>query len=1322
MIKKSTYFLLLGLIAIASVPAWAQISSPSADYTQPTAYTNGMPEDEIFVFCSPDVNGNPVTGSISATPTIPGPGYTFEWGIYDETTHTYSVIQTDNGVPTSTLSNLQSGGYNVVITNAAGQTETFITWVYVSIVDATIGMVLDPVNPGCSPFDVNGTIAASGFSYWDPVDPGAAPFIVDANTTITICFSANHTYVSDLGFVLVGPPGCGSPGATIYPHPQVVNAANGCCCNAGNNINNLCFSTANANQLNVCTSPVPLSGTYAFYNGAVSAQYPAGGLANVYGCNAAEGGWALQIYDCIGLDVGSLTAASITFDNGTSQIIYNSGPINSAINDNSCTQGTASIYVVPLTTPINPNPNQVPNQGNLSYTLGVNGAPVNLLPGTNNFSQTIDPNPTNDEWYYVEVIDDLGCSAIDSVMFDFTGFADATITDPIDPANPTNQFCVNDAAVQLTAVDGGGTWSGPGVDPVTGMFDPALAGVGVINIDYDIPAPCGDNDQIVINVVGNSDATMNNINALNELCEDEPAAQITTVQGGGTFSGNGTSPTGMFDPAAAGVGVQTVTYEITGNCPDLQTMDITVLYVNDATINNINPTNSLGIGAAPVQLTTVDPGGTFTGNGVSPTGVFDPLAAGPGVHTITYTIADPCGDVQTMNITVVEITFTTNLTHLSCFEDQTGQILFSNETGAAPYQYSIDGGQSFDPTNPVTGLAAGTYSVAVMDNDGFVSELVDVTLTEPTELTLTGQMDTQSDCDQPNGTASALAAGGTVAVDYIYQWSTVPVQNSAAATGLLPQVYTVTAVDDNGCQATDDVTITSTPAISVSIVSSTDPTCFGGCDGDATAVCGGTAVAPFSYVWNDPNAQTTATADNLCSGTYTVTATDDVGCTAITSVTLNDPVAVSAVVTADPDLICIGESSNLLATPAGGTAPYSYQWVAVPADPTLVSDVADPVVSPILTTDYGLIVTDANGCFSPHEHVLVTVNPPLTLDISRPLFFPDTAICPYDEAVIDLVATGGDGNYTYYLLPDQTNPVTLPMTVQPTADSTFDFIVLDGCTTPYAEASSTISLHPIPEVLFQSNVVEGCHPLVVNFDNLTVPAPAYVFWDFGDEASTDNNSNQTQPTHLFSHANSFSVTLEVTTVEGCSTSTMYDDYITVHPLPVADFTADPDRINLLQARINMTDMSYDSISDWSWNFGDGGTAFEPNPTHIYSDTGVYNVVLKVTSNHGCEDIAIRVVTIEPDFMFYIPTAFSPNQDGHNDFFSPEGDGLFWDTYEMTIYNRWGEEIFHTANNNKAWDGTYKGSYAEVGVYVYKIQFNDLNGDPRFYGGHVTLIR
>ncbi|MBL4585922.1 MAG: hypothetical protein JKX84_02525, partial [Flavobacteriales bacterium] len=799
--------LVLLIFLCCSVNTFSQITSPIADYTQPTQYTNGMANDEIFVFCSPDVNGNAVTGSLSATPTIAGPGYTFDWGLYDSNTYTYTSFLTENG-QTSTIANLASGGYNVTITNDAGETETFITWVYVSIVDVSISLTLDPVNPGCEPFEVNGTINASGFTYWDPVDPGAAPFIIDANTTIEICFNANHTYVSDLGFVLVGPPGCGSPGVTLSPNPQVINNANGCCCNSGNNINNLCFNSNSVNQLNMCGSGTPLGGTYGFYNGNFpgmgGANYPQGGISALYGCNAAEGGWAIQIYDCIGADVGALTGVTITFTNGPSQIVYSSGAINSTINDNSCTPGTASIYVVPMTTVINPDPQQVPNSGTLTYQLGLNGNPVSLAQGTNSFTQTVDPIPTYDEWYYLFIQDQLGCSAIDSVMFELTGYADATIND----INPTNQLCTE---------------------------------------------------------------------------------------------------------------------------------------------------------AAPVQLTSVTSGGTWSGNGVNATGIFSAATAGVGLHTITHTIDDPCGDVQTMDISVSDLVVTiSSSTDALCNASCDGDATVVDQNGTAPFQFLWDD-MAAQSTATATNLCAGIYNVAVLDANGCAATAQAV-ISEPTAIVGNAVMDIQSNCNLPDGQASVTANGGTVANDYSYAWNTVPVQNTAVATGLVPAIYTVSITDDNGCVVTADAVITSTPGFTIDIPTFTGATCRQGCDGSADLTVSNGAVLPTTYLWS--NGQTTTTASLLCAGDYTVTVTDDVGCEATASVTISEPTLVTTQPTVSTSPICIGEGSDLTSGVSGGTTPYAtYLWTAVPADGSL-TNIENPTVSPIVSTVYSVIATDANGCVS----------------------------------------------------------------------------------------------------------------------------------------------------------------------------------------------------------------------------------------------------------------------------------------------------------------------------------------------------------------------
>lgn len=1310
-------------LSLFTVSSFGQITSPTADYTQPTQYTNGMPNDEIFVFCSPDVNGNVITGSLTATPTIAGPGFTFEWGSYDETTHIYTTFQTDNG-PTSTINNLTSGGYNVTITNNAGQTETFITWVYISTVEAQIDLALDPVNPGCEPFDVNGTISATDFTYWDPLEPGQEPFIIDQNTTIEVCFSANHTWVSDLGFVLVGPPSCGSPGVTLAPNPQVVNNANGCCCNSGNNLNNLCFSTANANQLNVCNSGTPLSGTYAFYNGNFpgtgGANYPQGGVSALYGCNAAEGGWAVQIYDCIGADVGALTSASITFSNGTSTIEYDSGNINSAINDNSCDPGSASIYVVPLTTPITPDPNQVPNQGTLTYQLGLNGNPISLAPGTNSFTETIDPIPTYDEWYYLTIEDELGCAEVDSAMFDFTGYADATIDD----INPTNQLCTGSGSVQLTAATTGGNWTGPGVS-ATGMFDPMAAGVGTHTITYTIPDPCGDVGTIDI-TVGDLIATTASTAAI--CTSNNGTASITPTSGIAPFTY--TWNTTPVQTAQTAVDLVAGDYDVTVSDADGCQLQQTITVPFD-------PSNLTGTSSATPAVCTAENGtATLTPVGgtapythswntapVQNTETAIDLAAGD--YDVTLTDANGCEYQETITVPFDPSDLIVSIAssqYVQCFGACDGEATALASGGTAPYIYAWDDPNT-QTTEQATSLCPGTYNVGVADANGCLAT-AQVIITEPTELTVAAVMDVESNCGNPDGEATATATGGTAAVGYTYSWNSTPIQNSATATGLAPASYTVTATDDNGCSATGTVDITTTQGFTASISASTDASCNGICDGEATITTTQGSTGVLTYDWNTTPPQILPTATGLCAGNYEVTVTDGVGCTTTANVTIAEPTAVNVTVAASETLICIGESADLSGTADGGNGPYTYTWTANPVDPTLNASAQNPTVMPVVTTEYTLIATDAAGCVSAPKYVTVEVNPPLSLNFVRPTQSPsgDTAICRYESATIDLQASGGNGQYTYFLDPDNQNPVPLPMVVNPNTTTSYTFTVVDGCTTPPVSLTNTITVNQLPVVDFSGDDLSGCDQHTVSFTDATTPTPISWSWNFGDENSNANSSSAQSPTHVFSGPGLYTVNLEVASPQGCSNDTVREDYIEVFPIPIATFELSPEVTNVLNATVEFTDLSAPDIANWNWNFGDGGLSNLQNPIHTYTDTGVFTIWLQVETIHGCTNDATRRVEVEPDFMFYIPNAFTPNEDGKNDVFRPYGEGVKWETFEMSIYNRWGEEIYYTADIESPWRGWFKDRPVEVGTYVYKIRIFDQNGEEHVYRDGVTLVR
>lgn len=110
------------------------------------------------------------------------------------------------------------------------------------------------------------------------------------------------------------------------------------------------------------------------------------------------------------------------------------------------------------------------------------------------------------------------------------------------------------------------------------------------------------------------------------------------------------------------------------------------------------------------------------------------------------------------------------------------------------------------------------------------------------------------------------------------------------------------------------------------------------------------------------------------------------------------------------------------------------------------------------------------------------------------------------------------------------------------------------------------------------------------------------------------------------------------------------------------------------------------------------------------------------SQEGCTDTTTNCLIIEPDFKLYIPSAFTPNSDGRNETFKPIGQYI--KTFEMYIFNRWGEQIFHSTNLNQGWNGEVNGT-GQIGqedVYIYKIMVTDAENAQHSYVGNVTLLK
>jgi len=199
----------------------------------------------------------------------------------------------------------------------------------------------------------------------------------------------------------------------------------------------------------------------------------------------------------------------------------------------------------------------------------------------------------------------------------------------------------------------------------------------------------------------------------------------------------------------------------------------------------------------------------------------------------------------------------------------------------------------------------------------------------------------------------------------------------------------------------------------------------------------------------------------------------------------------------------------------------------------------------------------------------------------------------------------------------------------------------------------------------------------------------------------------------------YAYTLSIGTAAGCSFSNVWNDSIFISPKPTAAFMAAPPFALMDDPNFTFSNTSLGTIKSL-WYFGDGSTSIVASPAHAYADTGLWWVKLKVENSFGCTDSLSDTVRTRPMLECYIPNAITPNGDGNNDGFGPVCDGLA--SYEMYIYTRWGQEIFHTKEGEYWRPFTNEiGEYPE-GVYVYTLVMRDYLGNPQYRRGNFVLLR
>lgn len=386
------------------------------------------------------------------------------------------------------------------------------------------------------------------------------------------------------------------------------------------------------------------------------------------------------------------------------------------------------------------------------------------------------------------------------------------------------------------------------------------------------------------------------------------------------------------------------------------------------------------------------------------------------------------------------------------------------------------------------------------------------------------------------------------------------------------------------------------------------------------------------------------------------------------------------------------------------SGPYMYNWT----DSTVTIRPPDSVSTGAFV--YNFSIVDEYGCY---YDTLLTVD-----IINRPYvnLGPDKEICDGQSVTLN-----AGGPYTTYAWSNgdatQTTTVTTEGQYIVNVDNNNGTLTCSNFDTVY------VTVHPTPATDFTVDPASGCEPLFARFTNTTTPDVPYTFqWTFGD----GTRSTEEDPSHNYPLYGSYTVALVATSQYGCTDTESKTDFINVYPQPVADFSYFPELPDYEYPLVNFIDQSVDATS-WVWDFNDLNSttnmSYIQNPMHSFSDTGTFRVTLHLLSDHGCDDSITKIIYVKDIFAFFIPSAFSPNNDGRNDKFGVEGVNIDVKGFEFYIYDRWGTVLFKTNDVNEKWNGSKdnSGKTLPADTYVYRVLIKDKKGTYYKKVGFFTLL-
>ncbi len=459
----------------------------------------------------------------------------------------------------------------------------------------------------------------------------------------------------------------------------------------------------------------------------------------------------------------------------------------------------------------------------------------------------------------------------------------------------------------------------------------------------------------------------------------------------------------------------------------------------------------------------------------------------------------------------------------------------------------------------------------------------------------------------------------------------------------------------------------------------------------------------YEYLWSTNETGPSIDVTPGGTTTYTVEVNDVCGVEPVTAEsTITIPVYPPVEVTVSPatEIDCLSTGPISVTSANGGNGVYTYAWTVAGQPVGNTATVQVPAGPP---TWYVVTVTDGCGT-STQDSVLVSTVPLPPITVSLEPY--ELVVCPGDTALLQAdTMAGGNGVFSLAWTNELGQQVGTGSMVQVpvNGDHTYTLTVSDQCQNTgtaqvqvYLPIYAPFTLQMVPDQTICAGDSLMLHAQVNGGSGL-------YFIDWPTLGHTDP-LRQVQPVMETTYpvvvtdqcgeqlTGSTTVGVEYVNMNIVVTNQGQDDwYLQASTLPLAE--------------------------TWQWDMGDGTRYRGKEVYHSYHDLEDHWATLTITTHTGCT--GVDSVLLEAPAHIYFPSAFSPDGDGHNDTFGPVGHSIH--EFEMTIFNRQGEEVFHTDDMHLRWDGTVNGKEQLTGVYVYKYRAKG-HYFPAVEGyGHVTLV-